>query len=174
MKRISLLITVVLLAGLSSFAQAAHIAVFQATITGDQASAGLGSGSTALGSATATFNSNTNEFEWLVAWQGLSSPITAAHFHGPAGPNANAGVEVAIDLNFNPSAGSAILSAQQKDDLFADLWYVNIHTEGFPGGEIRGQLLNISSAVNPVPLPAAVWMMTTGVGGLLIAKRKKT
>lgn len=37
--------------------------------------------------------------------------------------------------------------------------YFNIHTSGFPGGEIRGFL-------QPVPLPSAFWLMLAGLAGL--------
>ena len=73
-----------------------------------------------------------------------------AHFHGPAMPGQNGGVQIGIDAASNPSSGSAILTLDQVDDLLAGLWYVNIHSEMFPAGEIRGQVL----AVQPIPLPA--------------------
>ena len=40
----------------------------------------------------------------------------------------------------NPKIGSAILTAQQQQDLLAGLTYVNIHTDGFDQGEISGEI----------------------------------
>ncbi len=37
-------------------------------------------------------------------------------------PNANAGVEVGISVDSNPSVGNAVLSAAQAADLLAGLW----------------------------------------------------
>ncbi len=150
-------------------AQAAHITVFNALLDGDQANMGLGTGSTGTGAATMTFNSDTNEFSWFVAWQDLIGTVTVAHFHGPAEPGMNAGVEVAIDAMSNPSIGSAILSADQASDLFAGLWYINIHSTFEPGGEIRGQVLQVSA----IPLPAAAWLLASAVAGLGLIRRRK-
>lgn len=36
--------------------------------------------------------------------------------------------------------GQATLTDAQAADMMAGLWYVNIHTTRYPGGEIRGQL----------------------------------
>ncbi|MBX3374206.1 MAG: CHRD domain-containing protein [Phycisphaeraceae bacterium] len=93
-------------------------------------------GSTATGSALVTLNTATNALNWHIAWSGLSA--TAAHFHGPATPGVNAGVQVNIGTA-NPNIGSASLSAVQAQQLIDGLWYINVHTAAFPGGEIRGQ-----------------------------------
>ena len=148
--------------------QAAHITVFNALIDGDQANMGLGTGSTGTGAATMTFDSDTNEFSWFVAWQDLIGTVTVAHFHGPAAPGTNAGVQVAIDASSNPSIGSAILSDSQAADLFAGLWYINIHSTFEPGGEIRGQVL----AVSAVPAPAAAWLLGSALAGLGVVRRR--
>ena len=148
---------------LSSFgAQAATITVFNSLIDGAQADAGAGTGSAGTGAATMTLDHDTLEFSWFVAWQDLEAPVTVAHFHGPAMPGQNAGVEVDIDAGSNPSIGSAILTIDQADDLLAGLWYINIHSEAFMAGEIRGQVL----AVSQVPVPAAVWLFGSALVGL--------
>ena len=152
---------------LVSGANAAHITVLSATLDGAQS----GTGVDGKGAATMTYNSDTGEFQWFVAWQGLTGPATAAHFHGPAEPGENAGVEVGFDHTSNPSVGSTIITPGQAGDLLAGLWYINIHTGAFPGGEIRGQVLAISP--NPVPLPAAAWLLLSGCGILLANGRRR-
>ena len=64
----------------------------------------------------------------------------AAHFHGPAAPGANAGVEVPIPVGPSPMKGTATLTDAQMADFLGGKIYVNIHTEANKGGEIRGQL----------------------------------
>jgi hypothetical protein len=114
-----------------------------ATIDGAQANAGAGSGSPGTGSATLTYDDNTNLFSWSISWGGLLGTVTLAHFHGPAFPNQNAGIQVnigAISGLVSPSIGATVITPAQAADLLSDLWYINIHTDLFPAGEIRGQV----------------------------------
>ena len=136
-----------------------------ASIDGAQANAGEGTGSSGTGLAIVTLDDSLNLFSWNVSWSGLSGEVTLAHFHGPALPNQNAGVQVGIATT-NPSIGSATISSGQAADLLAGLWYINIHSTVSPGGEIRGQ-------VQVVPIPAAAWLFGSALIGLAGIKRKK-
>ena len=93
------------------------------------------------GTIDTTFDKSTNVLTWTVTYSGLSGPVTAGHFHGPAAAGANAGVAVPFtgDLS-SPIRGKATLTAAQVADLTAGRWYVNLHTAKHPGGEIRGQV----------------------------------
>lgn len=93
------------------------------------------------GTIDTTFDKSTNVMTWTVTYAGLSGPVTAGHFHGPAAPGANAGVVVPFtgDLS-SPIRGKATLTAAQVADMSAGRWYVNLHTAKNPGGEIRAQL----------------------------------
>ena len=93
------------------------------------------------GNVDTTFDKSTNVLTWTVTYAGLSGPVTAGHFHGPAAAGANAGVAVPFtgDLS-SPIRGKATLTAAQVADLTAGRWYVNLHTAKHPGGEIRGQV----------------------------------
>jgi hypothetical protein len=117
----------------------ADVILLEANIDGVQANAGAGSGSAGTGVATMTFDDATNLFSWTIVWDGLLAPAFAAHFHGPALPNQNAGVQVPI-IAVSPSIGAAFLDNLQAANLLAGLWYINIHTPFSPGGEIRGQV----------------------------------
>ena len=97
--------------------------------------------STATGTAEVAYDTTTKMATWTVTFNGLTGPATAAHFHGPAAPGANAGVALLIgNTPSSPAKGTATLTDAQAADLLAGKWYVNIHTAANPGGEIRGQL----------------------------------
>ena len=97
--------------------------------------------STATGSADIDYDPATKKLSWKVAYSRLSGPPTAAHFHGPAEPGKNAGVAVANPgIATSPTEGSATLTDVQAADFTAGKYYVNVHTQATPGGEIRGQL----------------------------------
>jgi hypothetical protein len=138
---------------------------FNATIDGAQANAGAGSGSLATGVGMAWLDDVTLDFSWNVSWSGLTD-VTVAHFHGPASPFANAGAIFAIDIN-NPSIGNTTLNAGQVSDLMNGLWYINIHTQNFPEGEIRGQVLV------DVATPASILLFAPALLGLLFLRRQK-
>ena len=127
-----------------------------------------GTGGTGTGSAAMTLDTGTNDFNWDISWSGLSGSLTNAHFHGPALPNQNAGVQKTIDISLNPAIGSATLTAPQASDLLAGLWYINLHTQSFPAGEIRGQV-----EVNVVPIPAAAWLFGTALIGFVGMSRRR-
>lgn len=97
--------------------------------------------SAGTGMLEANFNKQTNVLTWTVTYSGLTDSVKAAHFHGPAMAGTNAGVVLGFSGNlFSPIKESATLTAAQAADLMAGKWYVNLHTEAHPQGEIRGQI----------------------------------
>ena len=97
--------------------------------------------SAGTGTADIDYDAATKKLSWKLTYSGLSGPATAAHFHGPADPDKNAGVAVAIpNATSSPAEGSATLTDAQAADLTAGKYYVNVHTAANPGGEIRGQV----------------------------------
>ena len=91
----SILCTVCILAItlLANSTQAAIIHL-EATLDGDQANAGAGSGGTGKGFAAMTYDDVTNLFSRDISWSGLTGTETVMYFHGPASPDENAGVQV--------------------------------------------------------------------------------
>ena len=97
--------------------------------------------SAGTGSADVDYDAASKKLSWKLTYSGLTGPATAAHFHGPAAPGANAGVKVAIpNATATPVEGSATLTDEQAADLMAGKLYINVHTAANPGGEIRGQV----------------------------------
>jgi hypothetical protein len=93
------------------------------------------------GALTGVYDTTTKKLTWNVTYTGLTGPVTAAHFHGPADAKSSAGVVVPQkDGLASPMKGEATLTDAQAADLQAGRWYFNIHTAAHPGGEIRGQV----------------------------------
>lgn len=92
------------------------------------------------GEVTATFDPATKRLSWSGRYSGLTGPVTAAHFHGPAKAGENAGVLVPVTAASSPFTGEATLDDAKAADLAAGKLYFNLHTAANPKGEIRGQL----------------------------------
>lgn len=96
--------------------------------------------SAGVGALEASLNRDTNALRWTVSYSGLTGPVVAGHFHGPAGAGQNAGVALGFSGPLeSPIQGTATLTPAQAADLLAGKWYVNLHTAANKGGEIRGQ-----------------------------------
>ena len=93
------------------------------------------------GSVRVHLNKQTSVMQWTIEYAGLSGPVTAGNFHGPAVAGQNAGIVVALTGTDSPITGTATLTAAQTVDLLDGKWYVNLHTPGRQDGEIRGQVL---------------------------------
>lgn len=110
---------------------------FKATLNG--ASEVPTNTSTATGTATLTFNTITKIFTITVNHT-IAAP-TDGHIHkgavGASGPPVFPFTTYTSPINYTSTA----LNAAQEADLYANLYYVNIHTTAFSGGEIRGQLV---------------------------------
>jgi CHRD domain/Secretion system C-terminal sorting domain len=104
--------------------------------------------STAVGNINGTFDDATDSLKFNLIFNGLLAPTTAAHFHAPA----DFGFNAPVIIPFNPDgfpvgvtsgafSHSYVLDSAEKSWILGGLFYVNIHTTAFPGGEIRGQLV---------------------------------
>ena len=167
--------------------------VFTATLTGAQEVPP--NGSPGIGSALVTIDTVTNLMTINVSFAGLVSPTTIAHIHCCAGPGGIAspattvpsfpgfpvGVTTGTYLqtfnltlasSYNPAfitaSGGTVAAAQAAfiAGLLNGQAYINIHTQQFPGGEIRGQL-------QAVPEPATLLLLTSGMLGVAGAVRKR-
>jgi hypothetical protein len=119
---------------------------FQVTLNG--ASETPANGSTATGTASFTYNTTTYVLSGTVSFQGITP--TGAHIHkGAVGVAGSVIFPLGSTTITSPiSFTSAPLDATQRADLLANLYYVNLHSTAYPGGEIRGQLIQPTSSGN--------------------------
>ena len=66
---------------------------------------------------------------------------TAAHIHGPAAPGETAGILFPLDAGRAKNGCWSSPDKSAKKALKKGRLYLNIHTDDFPNGEIRGQIL---------------------------------
>jgi hypothetical protein len=96
------------------------------------------------GTGSVTYDKTSKVLSWKGTHSGLTGDVTSAHFHGPAEAGRSAGVAIWISIKATPLPasfeGQAPLTDAQAAEMVAGLWYVNIHTARYPGGEVRGQL----------------------------------
>ncbi|TWT77993.1 CHRD domain protein [Posidoniimonas polymericola] len=122
------------------------------------------------GMASVIIDSDAMSITWDVDYQDLTGPIVSpgAHFHGPAMLGSNAGVQIFLTDGDPPEpasgnlSGMASLTSQQLDDVLSGLWYLNVHTEANPAGELRAQVMNVPEPASAA-LIAAMGAMAFGI-----------
>ena len=132
----------------------------------DQAQEVPPTGSPAQGFGLFVADEASNTLTYYIGFTGLVGVETAAHIHGFALHGTNAGVLHALPAG-NPKVGTWNYTDAQEEQILSGLTYVNIHTNAFPGGEIRGQVVPLVA-----PMDAAQEVPpnpTTGAGVGLIS-----
>ena len=101
----------------------------------------------AAGSGVAEFDYDpaSRVVKWVITHNGLSGPAMMAHLHGPAQRGEKGPVVMWLSKQGSPAdspiTGQATLTPEQAEQFVAGRWYVNIHTQANPGGEVRGQVI---------------------------------
>ena len=97
--------------------------------------------STSTGTATFTLDDSTGIVSFSITHDCCDSGESNAHVHGPAAPGVPAGIVYGLPAGSPKIGSSPPLTAQQQADMLAGLHYVNIHSNDFTAGEIRGQIV---------------------------------
>jgi hypothetical protein len=145
----------------------ATLYVFETALNGAQETPPVAS--PGVGTAIFTFDDVANSFNLTLAGLGLTSEVTAAHFHkgavGQPGPIVrDLGIPASVAqgsgfafnaLYFNQALGPQLSLA----DFLASTIYVNVHTALHPTGEIRGQF----GQLVPIPEPGTWLLVAAGL-----------
>ena len=93
-----------------------------------------------VGHAEFVLERDTLKFSWKISFENLTSRPVALHIHGPvpAEGEAPALFDLASEPFSSPVEGERTLSLGEVAYLVQNLLYVNLHTERYPLGEIRG------------------------------------
>jgi hypothetical protein len=100
----------------------------------------------ASGCARMVVDTAANTLTYRIAYSGLSGAETAAHFHGPAAIGANGPVVQALPAG-NPKVGVWNYPEVSEADILEGRIYINIHSTVNPGGEIRGQVVDMVAVI---------------------------
>jgi hypothetical protein len=149
-KFLALLTTVLLIiitSGSTLFAQNGDVEEYRAFLSGANEVSPVFT--TASGLVTLQLNGTTLTVSG--SFEGLTGPLspvaeTGAHIHlGYSGQNGGVAVTLNPTLSDGDTAGTfnetATLTTEQIDAMRARQLYVNIHSEAYPSGELRGQIL---------------------------------
>jgi len=91
---------------------------------------------------TGTFVLTAAGLQYDITVRNLSGAlITGAHFHFGAPGVSGPVIEPIIFSDMHASGTWTGLTAEERDDILNGLIYVNVHTQLYPNGEIRGQVL---------------------------------
>jgi uncharacterized repeat protein (TIGR01451 family) len=110
--------------------------LFTATLTGAQETPP--NSSTATGTATLLLSPDEKTARVSLNFAGLSTAQNGAHIHGPAAAGVSAPILFPLPSG-NLSDVVIALTSTDVQDLKNGLLYINVHSNSFPNGEIRGQ-----------------------------------
>lgn len=109
-----------------------------------------------MGSASVELSEDWQALSWDVEVSGLEN-VLFAHFHF-GGADETGGVMLTISSSpFTQVSDSGAITMENLEQMIAEDIYINVHTEAFSSGEIRGQV--VYDAEFPVQSAVRDWLM---------------
>ncbi len=105
---------------------------------------------TGSGTAEIAFDPNAKTIAYTIIWQlgSGSTSTTGMHFHGAEDGSSLKSSPISIPIEGFSTGTSGTLSGTtivltqvQIDQLLAGKWYINIHSNTYPSGEMRGNII---------------------------------
>jgi hypothetical protein len=128
----------------------------------------------ATGSATLILDDVASTLNVSLTFSGLLTATNNAHIHCCSQPPVASPVIIPFvpaGFPLGVTSGSFnsnfVLTPTQLTQVMSGGAYINIHTAGFPGGEIRGQIA-------AVPEPGTAALLVLGLAGLSVRKRSSS
>ena len=102
-----------------------------------------------IGRVDFSLDRDTLEFSWTLTYNDLTTPPTGVHVHGPQTPGGEAAIlfDMAPDGVKSAVSGLKVLNEGELAYLVSDRMYVNLHTEKYPAGELRGSIRQAAPAM---------------------------
>jgi hypothetical protein len=95
--------------------------------------------SDAFAEAQFTYDSASRALQYYLNYDGVTP--AKVDLHGPAAANEKASAVLNITLSDSPISGTVRLTPEQGQELLAGKMYLDIHSQKYPDGEIRGQII---------------------------------
>ncbi len=132
--------------------------------------------SSGTGSCLVVLNDSSGAVSVDCVFSGLTSAAVAAHIHGLAASDMNAGVIFGLTATAATSGsitGNGVLDAGQITGMMDGLTYVNLHSSQNPGGELRGQVTDSASSIPSlsVSFKTAMVVLLLFVGAITLRRR---
>ena len=105
---------------------------------------------TATGTAFFVLNDAQNQLSFDISYSGLTGPEIASHIHN-AGPRDNGPIRFTLPPGTH-KVGVWNIPAAMVTELFAKRLYINVHTDAYLPGEIRGNIMQ-----QQVPTEPSTW-----------------
>src|ERR1700722_11170148 len=95
--------------------------------------------SDAFAEAQFTYDSSSRALEYYVNYDGVTP--AKVDIHGPSAANENVPAVLNMPLSESPISGTVQLTPAQGQQMLAGKMYLDIHSQKYPDGEIRAQIV---------------------------------
>ena len=118
-----------------------HIFMFNSNLSGSQEVPLTNSSASGFGEFI--LNTNENTLRYNISISNLIGNEIGSHIHGFTSEVNNSGIVHSLSIG-NSKIGIWNYTENQEIEILNNMTYVNVHSDIFPGGEIRGQIVQVS------------------------------